>query len=250
MARALACVYRHPIPEPRHLARTHSDARRGSMLERYLARYEDSFYDWGDDPSFFAATDVLGSPTRATWGVCRANVRRMLAVGDFVAFFCARQRSSSAWDYFYIGVATVGDLVDRQTLWAHDDYAPFRRFLNVLARPRDGALEQHESVHRYHDDWLHRAEAPYVVFDQRRSRLELDDPLPVATFDRAVGGIEKWNSGRAEKIGALVLPIAPTKRGLRTTNPYIAHPPLNLARNAARAGGHEALRSALIELVE
>ena len=47
------------------------------LLKRYLALYNapGCFYDWGDDPSFFAASELLGSPNNATWGVCRRDVR-------------------------------------------------------------------------------------------------------------------------------------------------------------------------------
>ena len=40
------------------------------MLRRFLDRYDepDCFDDWGDDPSFFSAVDILGSADEATWG--------------------------------------------------------------------------------------------------------------------------------------------------------------------------------------
>ena len=46
------------------------------LLSRFLNGYRENFWDWGDDPSFFAAEHRLGDVRRASWGVCRADVRK------------------------------------------------------------------------------------------------------------------------------------------------------------------------------
>lgn len=79
--RAYVCVYRHPIPRPIDRRRTEKTAAADQFLRRYLDLYDraDHFYDWGDDPSFYSAIETLGEVRRATWGVCRRDVRSWLA---------------------------------------------------------------------------------------------------------------------------------------------------------------------------
>jgi hypothetical protein len=252
--KAYALVYRHLVPSQKDLHHTQEAAELNPLLSRYLAAYEspDSVYDWGDDPSFFAATEVRRSPNRATWGVCRPDVRRSLHPGDFVTFFCARQLEHRRWDYFYIGVGTVDRLLDRSVIWDDDEYKSYREFFNVLAHPDGGELRQHESIHRFHADWEKRASAPYITFDPEKTRFNLRNPVYVASFDRANGGIEVWHheDPRVLRLSELILPAQPTKRGLRSTNIQIAHPPMNLEAQAQRVGGFDALREQLLVLVD
>ncbi len=62
--RAYACVYRHPTPTPGERRLTELESNDSPLLARYLECYKqtDCFYDRGDDPSFFAATEILGNP--------------------------------------------------------------------------------------------------------------------------------------------------------------------------------------------
>src|SRR5438477_17569 len=77
------CVYRHSIPCRRDWLRTESAAASNPRLRRFLDVYDDQscFYDWGDDPSFFAASEMLGDVRKARWGVCHLDVRRSLKAG-------------------------------------------------------------------------------------------------------------------------------------------------------------------------
>jgi len=251
--KAYACVYRHPDPPRRDRLRTEQKAERNAMLRKYLNAYdrEDCWYDWGDDPSFFVATEVLGSPNRATWGVCRRDVRASLAVGDFVVFFCGRQAGRGHWEYYYVGVGTVGARLSRELIWTDDRYLDYRGFFNILARPVNGVLAQKETIHEFHDDWANRCTAPYVVFDPDRSRFNLTDPVHVASYIRDRDSVEAWRTGddRVVRIEKLVLPDPPRTRGLRSVNLQVAHPKMNLDSQARRAGGHEKLREELIMLV-
>ena len=251
--KAYACVYRHSMPRRLDRRLTEQGPRDDSMLRRYLDRYDapDCFDDWGDDPSFFAATEILGSPDRATWGVCRRDVRASMTPGDFVVFFCGKETGTGRWDYFYVGVGTVGRLLDRHVIWADDDYEPYRRFFNILARPVDGILQPCETIHRFHPDWQERAEAPYIVFNPETTRFDLRSPLHVASYEREGGGVEVWRQDRAQvrRVAELILPDPPTRRGLRSINRYRPHPKMNLHRQAHRAGGFEALRAQLLDLV-
>jgi hypothetical protein len=97
------------------------------LLSRFLHGYRENFWDWGDDPSFFAAEHRLGDVRRASWGVCRADVRKALSEGDLVVFFCARD-VGSVWRYHFIGFGTVKALISRKELWTNPAYADYRSF--------------------------------------------------------------------------------------------------------------------------
>jgi hypothetical protein len=244
--RAYACVYRAIKPKDPHRRRTEQRATQSPLLERFLAAYDDGYYDWGDDPSFFAATDLLGSPDHATWGVCRRDIRASLRADDFIVFFCAKQRVGRRWEYYYVGVATIGELLlPRSLAW---DGRPYGQFLNLLVRADGGSIVHREWFHPEHPEWRRRVNAPYVVFDPAKTRINVERPPHVAMFDGPCGGIETWrNDATARRVADLVLPTS-GQRGLRSRNPYIAHPPLNLAEPAKRARSFNALRSELITL--
>ena len=221
-------------------------------LDRFLQRYDepDCFYDWGDDPSFFSATESLGDVRQASWGVCRRDVRARLISGDYIVFFCARAISAGLWHYFYIGVATLDRDVDHRTIWEDDRYKPYRTFFNVLARPGHAGLEHFETF-SLHDDWLRRAEAPYWLFDPVQSRFNLNTPAYVASFDRTRNAIEQWRDERdsvGETVYALLFPASGRRLGLRATNLQISHPPINLSRQLPTTDLGE-LRLKLIDLV-
>jgi hypothetical protein len=251
--KAYACVYRHVIPSRRERRLTEQTAADIPLVRKYLDRYDepDCFDDWGDDPSFFSATEILGSADQAAWGVCRRDVRARMKAGDFVDFFCGKQSRPQSWDYFYVGVATIGRLLDRQVIWTDDQYAPYRDFLNILTREVDGATQQYEFVQDFHPDWKLRAEAPYLAFDADRSHFNTHRPLWVATYEQDHDSLERWHTEdeRVQRLARLVLPSPPTTRRLRSINRYRSHPPLNLASQAQRAGGFDCLRSELLELV-
>ena len=114
------CVYRQPLIEDRVIRRSRAgNGRRPELkVDKFLSRYKRAldvgrngggrFYDWGDDPGFFAAEEFLGDVRGASWGVCRPDVRRELSKGDFVVFFCAQQqpKKPTQWHYYYIGVVS------------------------------------------------------------------------------------------------------------------------------------------------
>lgn len=202
------CVYRRHIPSRREWERTRNASATDLRLGRYLDEYwrPDRYFDWGDDPAFFCAQDEFGDPTRASWAVCRPDVRDDISVADAVAFFNAKPafeerqgsyRGTGPVDYFFIGCGTVDHLIDRRELWSNQDYATYRGFYNVLARPGPtGALHNVEVVEPHHSDWERRATAPVVLFATGRSRFELTRPLHVAHFEPAEGVPEKWNRDR------------------------------------------------------
>ena len=171
---------------------------------------------------------------------------------DFVVFFCGKQAEGRTWDYFYIGVRNVGRLLTRESIWADDGHKAYRQFFNVLARPINGVLQQHETIHKFHPDWSDRADAPYIVFDTERTGFRLRDPLHVATYEPARDDIEQWRNEepRVARLANLILPSQPTTRGLRSTNPYRSHPKMNLQEQAERLGSYEHLRDELLALVE
>ena len=184
------CVYRQPVLKGRKWQRSWDEAGKKRGLRKYLELYklgseqdgDECYYDWGDDPSFFAAEEFLGNVNRASWGVCRRNVREKLNKGDFVIFFCAKARDGRIWEYYYIGLGTVSESIDRSLIWSSSKYKPYRDFFNLLV---DSKGCQREFIYDKHNkDWWNRAHAPYIIFNTHRNRthFNLVNPLHVATY--------------------------------------------------------------------
>lgn len=204
----------------------HTDPRLQQFMNGY--RQPTSFFDWGDDPGFFAANQILGNPSKASWGVCRRDVRNQLHHGDFVIWFCARSQPNRIgyWDYYLVGCTTVAQTIDRFQLWGLPQYRPYQDFYNTLARPQGGTLVQHETFHAYHADWQHRATAPYVIFDgcPSLSTVNLTNPTHVATG--TAGAAELWLSPQNAKVAQIEATIFTSlriTRRLRTTHPQRPH---------------------------
>jgi hypothetical protein len=231
------CVYRHRRPKPRDRALTGASAEGDGLLSRYLDCYdaEGSVIDWGDDPSFFATSELLGDVRRSTWGVCRADVRASLSPGDFMAFICARelvgQPGRRPWDYDFAGVATLGQALRREDIWVDPRYDDYRHFLNVLAKPGpEGTLERYERVRPFHKNWERRCGAPYWTFDPDQSAFDVSTPALIAHYDGTPGSIEAWDADQSSQtLKRLLLKGTPPTRGLRSTNAQRSHPKLNLS---------------------
>ena len=228
---AYLCTYRRKRPSPRELRQTSAAAQQDPLLRAFLDGYNGSYYDWGDDPSFFAAQQLLGDVRKASWGVCRRDVREKLTERDLVVPFCGCQ-DERVWRYYFVGFGTVGTLVDRADLWTDPKYALYRRFYNVLARLDDGRLVQCETFHNYHDDWKRRAEAPYVLFDVAHSTFNLRSPHLVATWNGVTDSPETWAAdGRSREIERLLfVERGIDRRRLRTSAFGYGHTKLNLLR--------------------
>jgi hypothetical protein len=135
-----------------------------------VARTLESFYDTGDDPAFFSAERLGGA---VSWGVCRTDLRRKVNPGDVVVFFAVK-KSSDGLDYFFKGYATVERKVSQVDVWTQDALRGYRRYLNLLIRPRSdtiGEFEWHEPVADHKDDWLWR------IVDSNGRRKEEFGPL-------------------------------------------------------------------------
>lgn len=230
---AYLCTYRRRTPSPLERRQTEAEAEEDPLLRVFLEGYDDSYYDWGDDPSFFAAHRLLGNVRKASWGVCRPDVRERLRERDLVVFFCGCQNSiERAWHYYFIGFGTVQARVERAALWKNPAYAPYREFYNVLARLRGGQLVQSEKFHPYHVNWEARARAPYVLFDAGQSAFNLKSPHHVATWKSNAATPERWKTDtRSKEIEGLLF----TERGiddrrLRTAKSGYGHAKLNLIR--------------------
>jgi len=228
---AYLCTYCHKNPKPRDLVETCTAAKEDPLLRKFLKEFDRGYYDWGDDPSFFAAQHLLGDARGPSWGVCRPDVRSVLGKGDVVVFFCGRQEKERVWRYYFVGFGMVREtFAPRDGLWACPKYAKYRHFWNVLV----GADGRHlEMIHPCHDDWQRRADAPYVIFDGAFSSFNLRSPHCVATWD---GGPipEEWHCDpRSKKIEQLLFVEREIDRRLRTSANRRPHPKLNLLR----AGG-------------
>jgi len=232
--KAYVCVYRQFEPPKGARRITEQIATKNPLLGKFLESYEKGFYDWGDDPSFFAAKNILGSPNSATWGVCRRDVRNSLDVGDAVVFFCARQGGGKTWNYHFVGVGEIGELIrDRNEIWKRREYAQYRKFFNLLI---DAHGNQHEAFHPSHKNWEIRSKAPYVIFDSVSSVFNLDSPRRVATWD-GIAVREDWDGDRkSKKIEQLIFEDRGIKRRLRTSRTGFAHVKLNLAKSSDKRG--------------
>ena len=112
-------------------------------------------------------------------------------------------------------------------------------------------LEQHETFHSYHKDWLRRCEAPYWLFAHEQSQFNLLNPLHVATYTGTKGVVETWHSSRDRQIArleAILFPPSASGRRLRTTNPQIPHRQINLLRHLGGQADLDALSSDLMAL--
>jgi hypothetical protein len=227
--KAFVCVYRHSVPSPNARSKTVAAALTTPCLNSYLSSYSlpNSFLDWGDDPSFFAAPQILGSASSASWGVCRRDVRAQLRQGDFVIWFCARPQSNQTgnWDYYLVGCTTVKDTCNRYALWTDPKYAPYRDFFNTLARPNGSALIQHEMIHDFHNDWKNRITADYIIFDgcPSLSAVNLASPTLVATG--SAGAAEAWlrSNRKVLNIENMIFTNLGISRRLRTKNRQQPH---------------------------
>ena len=239
---AYVCVYRRHIPGKADFERTRAAAGHDPYVRKFLDEYyrPDRYLDWGDDPSFFAAKEFLGNVNRASWGVCRPNVRAKLKPGDFVAFFCAKPAlAGPRWDYYFIGVGTVGDVVSRQAIWSRPALRPYRSFYNILAAPSErNVLAQHETFFPYHPNWRDRLPA-YVLFDPNPglTSFNLRNPLWAATYTGRIP--EVWrtrSSALVKRLGLILFTDRGVSRRLRTSRTGFSHPPLNLSRPMHPAG--------------
>ncbi len=240
------CVYRQPSPERLRWERTLKKSAGKPGLRKYVELYRSGFepggacfYDWGDDPGFFAAEEFLGDANRASWGVCRRDVRQKLRKGDFVIFFCAKEAEGRTWEYYYIGLGTVSEAIDdRRLIWSAEEYRPYRDFFNLLLGPKG---EQREFIYEKHGDWRKRSDAPYILFDpsKDRTRFNLADPLLVATYrlgnpPRRGNVVEHWRLGErfVDEIYKEIPEREPSGKKLRTglTNRSYPHGFQNLSR--------------------
>lgn len=221
------CVYRHPVPS--RLEWAHVESAEGALMAEWRAAYQQpgSVLDWGDDPSFFGASRLLGSASLASWSVCRRDVRSSVRPGDAVVFVNAcyewdvRRRPTGAINYAYTGVATVSRTATREEVWSDPSLEPYRSFFNALARPSPDGLVNVE-VFPPHDDWELRAGAPVVFFDPKRTCFDLDSPRIIARHERGQPVPEAWSADPAsQRLEALL--FADTPRRLRTSNAGYAH---------------------------
>lgn len=229
MVNGYICTYRRIKPAPADRKKTEAAAKKDTLLRTFLDKYDDSYYDWGDDPSFFAAEHLFGDVRKASWGVCRADVRNSLKEGDLVVFFCGCQ-DKNVWRYYFVGFGIVQTVVPRAALWTDPVHALYCNFYNVLARLDGGRLVQSETFHPYHSDWVRRAEAPYVLFDATESVFNLKHPHHVATWHCA-NLPETWAlDPHTMQIERLLFIERGIDRRLRTAASGYGHSKLNLTR--------------------
>lgn len=253
---AYVCVYRRSCPSAKDFERTRLAGVKDPFVKRFLDIYynDTSYFDWGDDPSFFAAHYRLGDVRLASWGVCRPDVRAVLNPGDFVVFFCGRAEpgTEGCWKYFFVGVGSVSRALSRTEVWQQSRFTPYRQFYNILAKATTSGWAQQETFHPYHAKWRARAQSPYILFEPSTSAFNLDSPLHVATYAGTVPETWDLQSPRVRELHDMLFIERGITRPLRTARYGHAHPKLNLGRylNADRPGRPlPDLRTALLHLV-
>ena len=233
MNKAFICVYRHIEFSNNRRKKTETAAQETPILYKFLETYEDNFYDWGDDPSFFAATEFNGNVKFATWGVCRRDVRRQLNKNDLIIFFCGKEKNKS-WDYYFTGYGTVKDtLFDRLLIWKDDKYKKYRNYFNLLIDKND---KHREPFGGNHDNYIKRKEAPYIFFDTNpeKTNFNLINPLKVASYDPRIDETEAWAIGDklVDRLETLLLKKHfNTSRKLRSTHGQMPHRHIRLKAN-------------------
>jgi hypothetical protein len=250
---AYVCVYRRHLPSKADRKRTQEPAKSDAALSKFLDEYDDSFYDWGDDPAFFAAQFFMSDVQCATWGVCRRDVRQQLKDGDVVVFFCGKPRVGTRriWDYYYIGLGTVKSTVDRRRLWTEELFTPYRKFYNVLAQLRGKTLIRKETFHPYHKDWERRAQAPYILFESKPdlTHFNVTNPQLVGTYDGSHIP-ETWNKASID-LKNLIFVERGISRRLRSSQTGFGHTQINLLKSGKvlRPGRNvDELRKALLRI--
>jgi hypothetical protein len=254
--RAFVCVYLHREPSRSEFAKTEEASDQDPLLARFLKTYKQpgSFWDWGDDPSFFAATEILKDVRAASWGVCRRDVRAVLGPDDFIVWFCAR-RDAARLLYFFIGVTTVFWTISRKQLWSDNQFSAYRKFYNTLAKPVDGKLVQVETFHRFHSDWRNRAGAPYIIFDPAPKKTAVNVTAPLLVAEKLQDQpLEIWsrNPHRAQRLRTSLFDDLGIGRRLRTRNRQQPHRHIALHRAPRLKGQTEqldGLRAKLLDLV-
>ena len=239
------CVYRQPIPKNGDWKSVCREASSNEALKEYLQRYNNRFkkrkrcfYDWGDDPAFYAAEKFQSN---VTWGACRSNVRKKLKKGDIVIFFCAQQQKKKGrWKYYYVGLGTVSEIVKcRKQLWENERYRDFRDFYNLLIDSRG----VHRELITCHPDWADRLEAPYIIFDKdpAKTHFNVTNPLHVATCNskdearrRKEKGktMEVWWSSKDELVNRIydLVPERENGKKLMTSETGFSHVFMNLRK--------------------
>jgi hypothetical protein len=93
-----------------------------------------------------------------SWGICRRDLRGVVEPGDTVVFIAHRKHPNGVVDYRWTGFATVAAKIRQTDIWECQDYAGFRRYLNLLIRPDGRGSYTHVENHpgQPHPDWLWR----------------------------------------------------------------------------------------------
>ena len=185
-----------------------------------------------------------------TWGVCRQDVRRMVAPGDWMVFFsAARELRSGLTRYRFVAALLVEEKISQLEIFEQERLRPYREYLNLLIRPSGSGWEHFEpGMAWFHGDWLWRiaetkglrkpaveaaaiqhqtgATLPvpiaknYVIFSKASSMIA-SDPPEVAAHERGQA-TERWHSdARSTELRKVVFGASP--RGLRTRNRQQPH---------------------------
>ena len=253
--KAYLCVYRHPRPPDRDLARTEEAASGNPALRRYL-----DAYGHGDSFTTGAMTRV-SSLRRSSWATREtrrgASADRMFGRRSALAITSSSSVAGNLQGMRARGSTTSSALrpLAKGCRARRSGLRSVQRVPALLQRPRTSRWQRadaDEFVHRFHDNWRERAHAPYWPFDANHTGLNLTSPLLLATYDGEPGQIERWHTSddRVRDLRSMLLRGARPSRGLRSTNIWQPHAKLNLSNGYGTDGELRELRMTLLELAE
>jgi hypothetical protein len=178
-----AAAYLAPLPTQRHSPPAPSEMTRAFYKEAGESTFP---YDIGDDPAFYSASYHHGP---ITWGVCRADVRQAIAVGDWIVFFSSELdgQNGTVTRYRFVAALCVENKLRHTSLFQPHVSQSYSSYLNLLIRPSGTGWEHFEPALNpfkrtfeggWHGDWSWRICEP-----QRRLKEEF-----VAAGKRHVAG--------------------------------------------------------------
>ncbi len=127
--------------------------------------------------------------------------------------------------YHFVGYGTVKGCLSREEIWQNEKYNPYRNFFNILAKPENGKLVQHEIIGEGHDDWENRLTAPYIIFDRNPKMTNFNIATPLFVAQKKPDELtETWlDKPEVNRLKDLLFTQFGITCHLRTTNLQRAH---------------------------
>jgi hypothetical protein len=123
--------------------------------------YDDELIDTGDDPSFLARSIFRNSDGRLSWGICRPDVRNLIAIDDWAIFIAFETLPNGEGKYYLKAVCQVESKI---SMWdvVESNITPYSRYGNLLLSYSNKKYSHHEFLDALgsdiigHTDWYNR----------------------------------------------------------------------------------------------